>query len=385
MMSESAPALSDRLRKRRTPLIGAAVVFLVLLVAALWYHYSGRESTDDAQIDGHINPVSARVGGTVLKVTVADNQLVSAGTLLVQIDPRDYEVALARAEADLAEAEASAGAAKTNVPVTSAATETQSTTASSEADTERARLAEADARLREAQANEVKASNDLNRAKALIAKDEVSRQEYDAAVAAAAAAEAALESRRAAVTEAQKGVVSADARVLQARTGPQQVSMMKARAESAEAKVAQSRASVEQARLNLEYTSVKAAVDGVISRKTVEVGQIVQPGQPLLAIVPLEGFWVTANFKESQLKNMRVGQRAEITVDAYGGRTYRGHVDSIAAATGARFSLLPPENASGNYVKVVQRVPVKIVFEPGEDKERLLRPGMSVEPVVFTR
>jgi membrane fusion protein (multidrug efflux system) len=377
------PALLERLRSRGT-LAALASLFLIVFGGA-WYYYSGRESTDDAQIDGHINPVSSRAGGTVLKVNVDDNQVVTAGTVLVQIDPKDYEVAVARAQADLAAAEASASAAKTNVPVMSTTTESDLAAASDEADTYRARLSEAEARLKEAEANEVKASNDLSRAKALIVKDEVSRQEYDAAVAASASATAALESRKAALTEAGKAVGMAESRVTKAKTGSQQVSMMKSQAESAQAKVELARASLEQAKLNLDYTTVRAPVDGVISKKGVEVGQVVQAGQPLLAIVPSQGFWVTANFKENQLRNMRVGQPAEISVDAYGGRTYRGKVESIAAATGARFSLLPPENASGNFVKVVQRVPVKIALEPGEDKDRLLRPGMSVEPVVFTR
>lgn len=383
-MTDAAPTLNGRLRKR-AGWIGGGGLALLVVVALLWFYYSGRESTDDAQIDGHIHPVAARVPGTVKDVNVDDNQFVKAGSLLVQIDPTDYEVALARAKADLAEAQASASAALTNVPVTSTATTTQSTAADSDADTARAKISEAEARLREAQANEAKASNDLTRVKALLEKDEVSRQEYDASFAAAAAAAATLEARRAGLTEAQKAVVSADARVLQARTGPEQVAMTKARAASAQARVDQLGAALEQAKLNLEYTTVKAPVDGVISRKSVERGQIIQGGQPLLAVVPLEEVWVIANFKENQLRRMKPNQPVEIFVDAFGGRRYKGHVASISAATGARFSLLPPENASGNYVKVVQRVPVKIVIDPGQDNDHLLRPGMSVEPVVYIR
>jgi membrane fusion protein (multidrug efflux system) len=376
--------IADRLRKSMGLLLGVGLLLLVV-VGLVFYHYSGRESTDDAQVDGHINPVSARISGTVLKVNVNDNESVKAGTVVVEIDPKDFEVALSKAKADLAEAQASATAALTSVPVTSTSTETRSTAAGSDADTARARLSEAQARLREAQANEVKASNDLKRAKALIERDEVSRQEYDSSVAQAASAEAGLESAGAAVTAAQKAVVAADARVIDAKTGPEQIAVMRARAASALAKADQSRATVEQAQLNLQYALVRAPVDGIISRKGVEVGQTIQSGQPLLAVVPLDGLWVTANFKESQLKNMRVGQRAEVSVDAFGGKTIPGTVESIAAATGARFSLLPPENASGNFVKVVQRVPVKITLGAGGDKEHPLRPGMSVEPVVFTR
>jgi membrane fusion protein (multidrug efflux system) len=210
---------------------------------------------------------------------------------------------------------------------------------------------------------------------------------------------AAQDSAQAAVGEAQKAIEAAQARVAQARhaipeaqagldtanTAPHQTAITRDRAESAAARVQVARANLEQAELNLNYTVVRAPVNGIVSMKTVEVGQIVQPGQPLLALVPLDDIWVKANFKESQLKGMRTGQSAEISVDAYGGRTYQGHVESIAAATGERFSLLPPENATGNYVKVVQRVPVKIVFEKGQDPEHLLRPGLSVVPTVLTR
>jgi membrane fusion protein (multidrug efflux system) len=384
MMADSAPGFGERLKKRMGLIVGVAVG-LLLVVALVVFHYSGRESTDDAQVDGHINPVSSRVSGTVLKVDVLDNQEVAAGTVLVEIDPKDYDVALSRARADLSEAQASASAADTNVPLTSATTEARSTTADSDAATARARLAEAQARLLEAQARETKASNDLTRVKALIDRDEVSKQEFDAVSTAAVAATAARESANAAVVEAQKGVVAADARVGEAKTGPQQVAMMKARAASAQAKIDQAKATVQLAELNLQYATIKAPVAGIISRKSVEVGQIVQAGQPLLALVPLEGLWVTANFKENQLRDMRVGQKAEVSVDAFGGRTFTGKVDSIAAATGARFSLLPPENASGNYVKVVQRVPVKITLDSPTADGQTLRPGMSVEPVVFTR
>jgi membrane fusion protein, multidrug efflux system len=390
---------------------------LLLLVAAgawvAWRHYSVRESTDDAQIDGHINPISARVGGTVTAVNVDDNQFVKAGTVLVQIDPRDYQVALSRARADLAQSEASARAAETGIPIT--ATMTASRVATAEANVAaaraglsaaekevaaaRAQLNAAGARVREAQARSTLAGSNLARMKQLIAKDEISRQQYDASAAEAQAAAAAVESASAAVAQAEQGVPVAESHVAQARaaiaqaeagvraagTGPDEVAVSRAQSGSAVAKIGQNRAAVEQAELNLAYTTVKAPVDGVVSRKGVETGQVVQAGQPLLAIVPLEEIWVTANFKETQLKNMRPGQPATVYVDTYGGREYRGHVDSIAAATGARFSLLPPENASGNYVKVVQRVPVKIVFEKGQEPGRLLRPGMSVVPTVLTQ
>ena len=371
-------------RTRVSILVAAAAVAAVLAVA-LWAYWGGRESTDDAQVDGHIVPIAARVGGTVLAVHVKDNQDVGAGAPLVDIDPRDLQVALARAAADLAEAEATAQAARTTVPMMSTTTSSQVAAAASDLETARARTAAAEAHERETRANETKALGDLERLRALVAKDEVSRQEFDAAVAAAESSRAAVQSAQAAVVEAQKGIESAAARLAQARTAPQQVDIMQARASSADAKVAQSKAALDQAQLNLEYASVRAPVEGVVSRKGVEVGQVVQAGQPLMAIVPLADVWVTANFKESQLGRMRPGQAVTITVDAFGGRSFRGRVESIAAATGARFSMLPPENATGNYVKVVQRVPVKIALEPGQDPEHLLRPGMSVVPSVLTR
>jgi membrane fusion protein (multidrug efflux system) len=382
-----APGLGARLRRdgrARTALVVLALAAALLALLA-WRHFSGRESTDDAQIDGHVNPVAARVGGTVLAVFVADNQRVEPGTPLVRIDPRDYEVALARARADLAENEATARAARTTVPLTSTTAGSQETAADSDLAGAQARLAAVQAQLREAQARERQTAGDVERFRPLLAKDEISKQTFDAASTAADSAHAAREAAEAAVHGAEKAVDAARARLAQARTGHQQVDIVTSRAESAAAKVEMARAALEQATLNLSYTEVKASVGGVVSRKTVEVGQVVQPGQPLLALVPLEDVWVTANFKESQLKSIRPGQPVEVAVDAYGGRTYRGRVDSIAAATGARFSLLPPENASGNYVKVVQRIPVKIVLEPGQDEEHLLRPGLSVTPTVSTR
>jgi membrane fusion protein (multidrug efflux system) len=403
--------MARRLRARWA-LPGVAVV----LAAAgyfVWQYYSVRESTDDAQVDAHITPISARVGGTVVTVNVAENQYVNADTVLVRLDPRDYEVALQRAQADVAAARSTALAAQTGVPITSIATASRLATAQANVQAARAALAaaqkevnvaaaqlsSAQARLREAQAKNVWAQGDLGRMKQLIAKDEISRQQYDAALAAADQARAAVDSAQAAVAQAEQGVPVAESHVAQARaalaqaqagveaaqTAPQEIAVTRAQFSSAEARVRQFQASLAQAQLNLEYTTVKAPVSGIVSKKSVEPGQIVQPGQPLLAIVPLDDIWVTANFKETQLNRMRPGQPALIAVDAYGGRNYNGRVESIAAATGARFSLLPPENASGNYVKVVQRVPVKILLEKGQYPQRLLRPGMSVNVTVITR
>jgi len=391
-MAEGAPetgrsrGLLGRLRgggRTRVVLVAVAVVLLVGVL--VWWHYHGRETTDDAQVDGHISPIAARVGGTVTAVLVDDNQRVEKGALLVRIDPRDYQVALARAEADLAENEASSRAAQTTVPLTSTTAAAQETGAGSDVAGAEARLAAAQAQLREAQAREHLTATDVERFKPLLAKQEISQQQFDAAVTGADAARAAREAAAAAVEAAQKAVGAARARLQQASTTREQVAISNARAASAAAKAEMARAAVEQAKLNLAYTEVRAPLTGVVSRRTVEVGQVVQPGQPLLALVGLEDVWVTANFKESQLDRIRPGQPAEVSVDAFGGRSFRGHVDSISAATGARFSLLPPENATGNYVKVVQRVPVKIVLEPGQDPGHSLRPGMSAEPTVFVR
>jgi len=394
--------------------IAAGVLLLAVVGVAIWYWIAaGRESTDDAQVDAHVTQIAARIGGTILRLPVGDNQQINAGEVLVEIDPRDYQVALEKARAELADAEANALAAQSNVPITSTETTSNVATAHSgveqaqggvsgaerELDAARARLTTAQARVREAEANAVKAARDVERLRGLLAKDEVSQQQFDGAVSAAEAQKAAADSARSQIAEAEAGIRVAESKVVQARageqqahaelqtaqTGPQQVAATKARAAAAAAHALQAKAALAQAELNLEYATVKAPVKGIVSRKSVEVGQIVQPGQPLMAIIPLDTIWVTANFKETQLAELRPGQKAVVTVDAYGGRKFTGHVDSIAAATGARFSLLPPENATGNYVKVVQRVPVKIVLDGGQEAEYLLRPGMSVVPTVYTK
>jgi len=404
------PPLTQQPRFR----IIVGVVVIAIIGVVLWFIFGGSsESTDDAQIDAYVTPISARVGGTVTRVAVDDNQFVEAGALLVELDPRDYQVAVDKARAELADAEAGAMAARSNVPITSTAATSGVTTArggvvqaegavaaaEKEVEAARARLATAQARQREAEANAAKAARDVERLRGLLAKDEVSQQQFDAANAAAEAQRAAVESARSQVTEAEAGIRVAESRLTQARaaaqqalaelataqTGPEQVTATKARASAAEAHVQQARATLAQAGLNLQYTTITAPARGTISRKNVNVGQVVQPGQPLLALVARDTVWVTANFKETQLKNMRPGQRATVKVDAFGGREYTGKVDSLAGATGARFSLLPPENATGNFVKVVQRVPVKIALDAGQDPEHLLRPGMSVVPTIYTK
>ena len=373
--------------RRRPAARGALVALLLAALAAaglfLYLHLAGRESTDDAQLEGNIVPVAARVGGAVVAVRVVDNQQVEAGTTLVELDPADYKVAVARAEAELADAEAAARAAARNVPVVSGSTEGDAAAARALVVVARQDDDAQAARKREAEATFARAASDLERAARLVKKDEISRQQYDAAVAAEAAARAAVDAARAAVAASAERVRQAEARERVADAERGQVDVVDARAAAALALVGQKRAALEQAKLNLSYATIKAAVGGVVSKKSVQPGQVVAPGQPLLALVPLDDVWVVANFKENQLRRMRPGQRASVHVDAYG-RDYEGRVESVGGATAAKFSLLPPENATGNFVKVVQRVPVKIVLDPGQDAERRLRPGLSVVPTVFT-
>ena len=375
------------------------IASVILLVGGffLWRWLSSYESTDDAQVDVHLYPVSSRISGYVIKVNVGDNEYVEKGTVLVEIDPKDYEVALAQARANLANSESTAQSLNITVPITSISTASQLQFASSDVENSNAgivaaekQLLAAHAQVEQAEANDVKAQDDLRRYKMLVEKHEVADQIYDQALAAARASTATVAAARANEAAAQQSVQQARSRLAEAmanqrsaETAPQQVSSSRARAKAAIADVQQKRALVEQAELNLQYAKIIAPVSGEVN-KTVVVGLNVQPGQQLLTVVPLDDVWVTANFKETQLRRMRVGQRARIHVDS-NGRTYRGRVDSIAGATGPLFSLLPPENATGNYVKIVQRVPVKIVLEPGENRDRQLRPGMNVVPNVYLR
>ena len=390
---------SEYLRARpraRSLLIIAAIVLLVGAFFA-WRYFSSYESTDDAEVDGHLMPVSARISGYVSKVNIDDNQYVHSGDVMIEIDPRDYQVAVDQAQAALADARATARSADINVPVTSVDTTSQVT--SSEADVASAQAGitaaqqqydAAQAELVQAQANDVKAQNDLTRYKQLVDKQEISQQLYDQAVAAAAAGDAAVSAAKANAAASQQQVTQAQSRLDGARaawrasqTGPRQVAATAARAKSADAAAEAKQAALEQAELNLQYTKIVAPADGVVT-KNVEVGMNVQPGQQLASVNAIDDVWITANFKETQLKYMEKGQPVRITADV-NGRTYKGHVDSIAGSSGARTSLLPPENATGNYVKVVQRVPVKIVLDPGENADHSLRLGMSVEPKVFVK
>lgn len=396
---------------QRLAIIGGVVLLAVLLGLFLYYH--NRESTDDAQIDGHITPIAAKVYGRVEKVLVLDNQQVKAGQELVKIDPRDYQAALDQAKAALELAESEARSAGVDVPRTAENVASGTSSADAQLLGSQADLASAQAMYEQAQtadlafaqanvnkslANAALAQADLARYKPLMEKGEISEQQYDAAKANADATASALKADQEKLAQAQRNVEvvkaqldAAKARVLQARAGVEnaqankrQVGMRTADAQAKIAKVAQAQAELEAAQLNLSYTDVVAPVDGVATHKQVEPGQIVQAGQGLMVVVPLQDVWVTANFKETQLRNMKPGQKAEVKVDTYG-KTFSGHVDSIAGATGGMLSLLPPENATGNYVKVVQRIPVKILLDKNSVEGTLLRPGMNVDATVITK
>lgn len=408
--NEEPTGLGNPKVQRLAMLLGAV---LIVALAGLFLYYHNRESTDDAQIDGHITPIAAKVYGRVAEVLVKDNQSVKAGQLLVKIDPRDYQAAVDQAEAALELAEGEARSAGVDVPRTAenVASGTSSADAgllgaradlaSAQATYEQAQTADlafAQANVNKSLANAALAQADLARYKPLLEKGEISEQQYDASKANADATASELKANQEKLAQAQRNVEvmkaqldAAKARVMQAEAGVEgaladkkQVGMRTADAEAKVAKVAEARAALEAARLNLSYADVVAPVDGEATHKQVEPGQIVQAGQGLLVVVPLEDVWVTANFKETQLKNMRAGQRAEVSVDTYG-KTFSGHVDSIAGATGGMLSLLPPENATGNYVKVVQRIPVKIVLDRDSVGNYVLRPGMNVDATVITK
>ncbi len=402
------PLVSSR---TRGALILGGIVAIVAVIALLVY-YHNRESTDDAQVDGHITPVAAKISGRVGKVLVLDNQPVKAGELLVQIDPADYQAALDQAKAALALAESEARSAGFDVPrttgdVASGTSSAAAQLAGAQADLMRAQasyeeaqtadLAVAQANVEKSRANAQLAKADLARYGPLMEKGEISKQQFDAAKANADASASALVADEQRLAQAQRNIQIAHAqmeaskaRVDQAQAGVasatadrNRVGMRSADAQAKLAKVDQARAAVEAAQLNLSYCNITAPVNGVATHKQVEPGQIIQPGQGLLVIVPLQDVWVTANFKETQLRKMKAGQKAYVSVDTYG-KTFPGHVDSLAGATGAVLSLLPPENATGNYVKVVQRIPVKIILDPISADVAVLRPGMNVDVTVVT-
>jgi len=380
---------------------------------AMYTHFQDRVSSDDANVDGHISTIAPKVGGNVVEVLVRDNQAVKAGDVLVRIDPRDFQARVDMAKAAVLQAESQFSSAQVVVPWTSATTESGISAASAQlantqaevaraqaayAQSSGADLAVAEANIRAQQANSDRAQADLERMKPLADKAEISKLQFDAYAAAAKVAESELQAatqklasvraeasvRQASLDAAQSRVRQAQAQVESNTANRRQVAIRSADAGGASAGVAAAKASLEAAELQLSYTTITAPIDGVVTRKSVEVGQMLAPGQGLMTIIPLTDVWVTANFKETQLADVRPGQRAEVKVDMYG-RSIGGHVDSIAGATGSRLSLLPPENATGNFVKVVQRIPVKILVDKVQDNGLVLRPGMNVDVTIFTR
>jgi membrane fusion protein, multidrug efflux system len=407
--SQAKPLVSPKMRRGLIFAGGA----LAIIAIGLFLYFHNRESTDDAQVDGHITPIASKIYGRVGKVLVEDNQQVKAGQVLVKIDPADYQAAVDEAAASLALAEGEARSAGVDVPrtsetVSSGTSNADSQLAGAQADLARAQatydqaqtadLAVAQANVAKSRANAQLAKDDLERYRPLLEKGEISEQQFDSAKANAEATASALVADEQRLAQAQRNiditraqleaakarVEGAKAGVTTARANEKSVQMRSADAQAKLASVDRARAALTAAQLNLSYCDIVAPVDGVATHKSVEPGQIVQAGQGLLVVVPLQNVWVTANFKETQLRNMKPGQKAYIESDTYG-KTFTGHVDSIAGATGAVLSLLPPENATGNYVKVVQRVPVKIVLDPISPDVAVLRPGMNVDATVVTK
>ena len=386
-------------RYRKALFVGLAVLVLAGGAAA-WVYFSSYESTDDAQVDGHLHQVSARISGTILRVNpdVQDSHYVEAGTVLAEIDPADYQAERDRAQADFDRLQSSSVAAEKDITVTSSGSNGKlelANAAVSEAEnsvaTEKASLQVAQARLAQAEANFTRAENDRRRYERLLAKHEISQSEYDRVATEAAtdsegvsAGKADLIAGQQRIAQAQSRLAERKADLLSANSAPQQIASSRAKAAAAVSDAGRARALLTTAQLNLGYTKIIAPVSGIIGRKTVEAGQRVQPGQQLLTIIPVDDLWITANFKETQLQKMKPGQAVTIHADA-SGHDYHGHIDSLGGATGSKFSLLPAENATGNYVKVVQRVPVRIVLDQGENADHRLRPGMSVEPEVRLR
>jgi membrane fusion protein, multidrug efflux system len=397
--SQPAPAETEieQPKKSRKGIIIIVVLILVVVAVGLWWRSTFSEDTDDAQVEGHLIQISSRIAGQVVKVDVEENQVVKAGDTIAELDPKDFNVAVENAQAALDSARANAAAARVNVPITNINTGSNLRSAGSDVTGAQAGVAQAQqqqqaahARVTQAQANAAKAHADLERYKPLVEKDVISKQQFDAAVAAAAADDAAVADAKATEQAANDAIRIAGEKVSQAQnqlkyaeTGPQQVEAQSARAKQAEAQVEEAQAQLDQAELNLSYTKIVAPEAGIITRKSVEINQNVSVGQNMLTLVSLDHLWITADFKETQLRHMAKGQPVEISVDATG-RKYHGKVSQIGGATGSVLSLFPPENATGNYVKVVQRVPVRIDFTDiqNEDPDHLLRPGLSVEPTV---
>ena len=386
---------------RRRTLLFAGILGAVIVLGALgfWLYSRTYESTDDAQVDGHLDGITARIDGDVKAVHVEENQSVQAGDVLIELDPRDYEVAVEQARAQLLKAQADERAENPNLPIIRSTSQTSVSTSKSEVANAEAALAAAErdqlaaqSRILEVQANYDKAQSDATRYKALVEKNEVSRLDYDQVTAAAKSYTASLESARASAEAAQKIVEQRRAQLDQARSmmesaavsAPNQVAISRANLQSKQADVQAMKAALDRAELDLSYCKIVAPAAGVISKRTVEVGEHVSKGQRLVTLSDLGDLWVTANFKESQLRQMHAGQSVTISVDAFG-QDFDGTVEAMPGSTGSVISLLPPENATGNYVKVVQRLPVRIRFKPGQKGLDRLRPGMSVVPKVWLK
>jgi membrane fusion protein (multidrug efflux system) len=380
---------------RRKFIIIGVIALLVVVALLFWWHSTFYEDTDDASISGHLIQLSSRVSGQVIKINFTENSLVKKGDVLVEIDPRDFQVAVQQDEANLEAAEANYEASKINVPVTDVQTSSSisqfgATVKGSDAGIRRAQQQydQAKADVAQAEANNLKAQQDLQRFTPLVEKDVISKQQYDQYVATAHADEAALVAAKASAVAAEDQISIAkqqaeesQAQLRNAMNGPNQVKIEKSKADQAAAQVEQARAQLDQAKLNLSYTKILAPADGIITKKSVEIADNVSVGQNMTTLVSLDDIWITANFKETQLRHMKENQRVKIHVDAYA-RDYNGYVKQVGGATGSDLSLFPPENATGNYVKVVQRIPVRINLDEGENQDHMLRPGLSVEPTV---
>jgi membrane fusion protein (multidrug efflux system) len=377
------------------------IFFAVLLVLAAggflyWLHARQFEETDDAQIDGHLNPITSRIDGAITCVYVENNRIVKIGDPLVDLDPRDFQVALDQALAQLSQAKSMVLAQEPNVPITQV--ENVTNISSGEADVANAEAAlaaaehdrdTAQAKLAESEANNARAQADLGRYKLLIAKEEVSQQEYDQVAATAKAQSATVAANEASVQSAARLVDQRRAQLAQAQTklaqyrrnAPAQIAIRRATVQSERASAQNAKAQVEQAQLKLGYAKIVAPVAGIVMKRSAEIGAHISAGQQLLTIAQIQDLWVTANFKETQLRGIRPGQPVTIHVDALN-QEFHGTVENVAGSTGSIASVLPPENATGNFVKVVQRIPVRIRFAPNQAGLDRLRPGMSVEPTV---
>ena len=403
--AEPKPPLTERARTyvqthRKGVLLGAlGFVVAVVAIVFLVIYLDSYESTDDAQVDGHLNAISARIAGTVTRVYIDNNQTVAANQLAVELDPSDYQNAFDSAKANYAQSEAQFHAENPNVPITETTNLTAISSAGADVAAAEAAVIAAQqdyqaklADVRQAEANNNKAQTDVVRYRALVIREEVSKEQFDTIVAAAKTQAAGVEASQAAAEASKKAIDQARAQLLQAQSkqseanqnAPRSVAVRRAQLASREAAVLAAKAQMGQAQLNLSYTKIFAPVAGIITEKSVEVGQRIQPGEELFSISQLDDIWITANFKETQLRKMHPGEKVDIHVDAFG-RTFHGYVENMPGATGSVASLLPPENATGNFVKVVQRMPVRIRLNHGEDPDHLLRLGMSVEPKVWLR